>query len=195
MTIVIDAQTPDRADASAEKLAERLRHESETIETVYDFAGDPFFRRNSLLYLGIDDLEDVGDRLSQAQGLLGALSEDTSLRGLSEAIGLAIDDMADGNEPIGDLTYVFERIADVVSARSQGTAAELSWRGLMAGEDFDSGDTRRFLQVRINSIGPRFRPPRLRWMRSVKPRQNWALRQKTECALGWREGRRSRQKS
>ena len=151
MTIVIDAKIPDRADASAEKLAERLRLESQTIETVYDFSGDPFFRRNSLLYLGIEDLEDVGDRLSQAQGLLGALSEDTSLRGLSEAIGLAIDDMADGNEPIGNLPYVFERIADVVSARSQGTAAELSWRGLMAGEDSDRGDTRRFLQVRINS--------------------------------------------
>ncbi len=151
ITIVIDAQTPDRADASAEKLAERLRHEIATIETVYDFAGDPFFRRNGLLYLEIDDLEDVADRLSQAQGLLGALSEDTSLRGLSEVIGLAIEDMADGNEPIGDLSYVFERIADVISARNQGNAAELSWRGLMAGEEPDAGDTRRFLQVRVNA--------------------------------------------
>ncbi len=151
MTIVIDAQTPDRADTSAEKLAERLRLESKTIETVYDFGGDPFFRRNGLLYLEIDDLEGVADRLSQAQGLLGALSEETSLRRLSEVFGLAIDDMVDDNEPIGDLTYVFERIADVVSARSQGTAAELSWQGLMAGEGPDGVDTRRFLQVRVNS--------------------------------------------
>ncbi len=151
MTIVIDAKTPDRADASAEKLAERLRLESETIETVYDFAGDPFFRRNGLLYLEIDDLEHVADRLSQAQGLLVALSEDPSLRGLSGVIGLAIDDMADGNEPIGDLTYVLDRIANVVSARSQGTAAELSWRGLLAGEDPNGVDTRRFLQVRVNA--------------------------------------------
>ena len=45
MTIVIDAKTPERADASAEKLAERLRLESQTIETVYDFSADPFFQR------------------------------------------------------------------------------------------------------------------------------------------------------
>ena len=151
MTIVIDAQTPDRAEASAEILAERLRQETGTVETVYDFAGAPFFRRNGLLYLGMEDLEDVADRLSQAQGMLGALSEDTSLRGLSEVIGLAVDEMADGNEPIGDLSFVFERIAEVISARRQGTKAELSWRSLMEGKVPDASDTRRFLQVRVNA--------------------------------------------
>ena len=46
LTIVVEAETADRADFAALKLVDRLRRESKTIDAVYDFAGEPFFRRN-----------------------------------------------------------------------------------------------------------------------------------------------------
>ena len=151
MTVVIEAETPERADASAEILAAALREETQTIETVYDFVGDQFFRRNGLLYLEVEELENLADRLSQSQGLLSALSRDTSLRGLSEVLGLAIDSATEGDAPISDLSLVFDRISDVISERTRGGSAELSWRSLMGGKDPDPADLRRFLQVRVNA--------------------------------------------
>ena len=41
--------------------------------------GDGFFRRNGLLYLELDELQALGDRLAEVQPLLSALAEDPSL--------------------------------------------------------------------------------------------------------------------
>lgn len=151
MTIVVEAASPDRADVAALALAERLRKSPEHIETVYDFAGEAFFRQNGLLYRDLEDLEELTDRISEAQGLLGTLSNDPSLRGLSEVLGLAIDDLADGNAPIGDLAAVFRRMTAVVAARGRGEFSELSWQSLLSGDDVKASDLRRFLQVRVNA--------------------------------------------
>ena len=151
ITVVVEAATPDRADVAALALAARLRQLPEHVEEIYDFAGEPFFRRNGLLYRDVEELEELADRLSQAQGLLGALSDDTSLRGLSGVLGLAIDDMRNGNEPIGDLEKVFGRIADVVAARRAGEFKELSWQSMMSDTAPKPSDLRRFLQVRVNA--------------------------------------------
>lgn len=151
MTIVVEAETPDRADAAALILAARLRDAPKTIERVYDFAGEPFFRQNGLLYSDVGELETLADRLSQAQGLLGSLNEDPSLRGLTHVLGLAVQDMRDGNEPIGDLATVFDRIAAVVESHLSGTPRELSWQSLLSGEEPEASDLRRFLQVRVTA--------------------------------------------
>jgi uncharacterized protein len=151
ITVVVEATTPDRADVAALALAARLRQLREHVEKIYDFAGEPFFRRNGLLYRDVEELEKLADRLSQAQGLLGALSDDTSLRGLSGVLGLAIDDLRDGNEPIGDLEKVFGRVADVVAARRAGEFKELSWQSMMSDAAPKPSDLRRFLQVRVNA--------------------------------------------
>jgi hopanoid biosynthesis associated RND transporter like protein HpnN len=151
ITIVIEAETPDRADVAALALAARLRQLPAYVEKLYDFEGEDFFRRNGLLYRDVEELEELADRLSQAQGLLGALSDDTSLHGLSEVLRLAIDDLRDGNEPIGDLAKVFERIADVVAARRVGEFKELSWQLMMSNEALKQAELRRFLQVRVNA--------------------------------------------
>jgi hopanoid biosynthesis associated RND transporter like protein HpnN len=73
------------------------------------------------------------------------------LHGLSDVLGLAIDDMRDGNEPISDLAKVFGRIADVVTAHRAGQFKELSWQSLMSNEAPKPSDLRRFLQVRVNA--------------------------------------------
>lgn len=134
--VVIDGQTPDRADDAALALAERLRAEPKLFGDVYDPAGDPFFRRNGLLYMDPDDLADLADRLAEAQPFLGALWRDPSLRGLGRMLGLALDQMsADSELPI-DLAGVLDRIAE---EHRNGRFAELSWQGLMSGDGAGSG--------------------------------------------------------
>jgi len=169
MTIVVEAATPDRADVAALKLADRLRRETDTVEKVLDFAGEPFFRKNGLLYKDIEELEDLADRLSQAQGLLGSLASDPSIRGLSEVLRLAVEDMRAGNAPIGDLRAVFQRISDVIEAQAGGEMRELSWRTLISGEDAKPSDRRRFIQVRVKADWSSLSPaaPAMRAIRAI----------------------------
>ncbi|MEC7647209.1 MAG: MMPL family transporter [Pseudomonadota bacterium] len=169
MTIVVEAATADRADVAALKLADRLRRETDTVEKLYDFAGESFFRKNGLLYKDIEELEELADRLSQAQGLLGSLTSDPSIRGLSEILRLVVEDMRAGNAPIGDLSVVFDRIAEVVEAHAEGRMRELSWRSLISGKDPKPSDLRRFLQVRVKADWSSLTPaaPAMRAIRKI----------------------------
>ena len=151
LTIVVEAETADRADVAALQLADRLRREKNRVDQVYDFAGEPFFRINGLLYQDVEELEELADRLSQAQGLLGSLASDISIRGLSEVLRLAVEDLQGGNAPIGDLSIVFTQISKVIEAHADGKKSELSWRSLILGEDAKPSARRRFLQVRVKA--------------------------------------------
>ena len=57
LTIVVEAETADRADVAALQLADRLRREKNRVDQIYDFAGEPFFRINGLLYQDVEELE------------------------------------------------------------------------------------------------------------------------------------------
>lgn len=148
LVVVVDGVTPDLADDAALRLAEALRQRPDLFGEVYDPAGDPFFRRNGLLYKDVEELADLGDRLAQAQPFLGALWKDPSLRGLVRMLGLATDEAVkpDSALPV-ELGSVLDSIAAVAEAQAKGDYLPLSWRRLMEGDKV-GGDTRRVFTVR-----------------------------------------------
>ena len=149
VVIVIDGTTPELADEAAVRLGKRMREQPEVYGNVYDPASMPFFRRNGLLYLDVDELYDLSDRLAEAQPFLGALWQDPSLRGLSEMLGLALD--AATGEHAGDLPIELDKVlnalSDAVEAQAQGRFAPLSWRLLMGMGDDDGPPYRRFVLI------------------------------------------------
>jgi len=75
-----------------------------------------FLRDHALLYLSGDDLDDMADRLAEAQPVLTAISEDPSLRGVLEVL-------ADGAENAGD-EAAFETVLELVTKSGHQTLAE-----------------------------------------------------------------------
>jgi uncharacterized protein len=146
LLVVIDGQTPDLVDDAADMLAARLRQRPEVFGEVFDAAGEPFFRRNGLLYLDVEDLGDLADRLAEAQPFLGTLWRDPSLRGLFVMLELAVDQVIkeDGQAPI-EVGRVLGSIADVMTAQAEGGFRHLSWRNLMSGDGDD--DYRRLILI------------------------------------------------
>jgi len=146
--VVIDGQTPDLAQDGADALREKLVSEPGLFGDVYDPAGDPFFRRNGLLYLETDELADLGDRLAEAQPFLGKLWRDPSLRGLAGMLELAITESLKGKDAIR-IEPVLDAMAETARAQAKGTFHTLSWHDLMledpAGKE--GGDTRRLLLI------------------------------------------------
>lgn len=148
IVVVIDGQTPELADDAARALSDQLRQRPELFGDVYDPAGSDFFRRHGLLYLDVDELYDLSDRLAEAQPFLGTLWRDPSLRGLVHMLGLAINEAVkgDGDSPI-EIAGVLGAIADVADAQVAGKFHQLSWRDLMSGGDVGGADGRRFLLI------------------------------------------------
>ncbi|MFQ5773339.1 MAG: MMPL family transporter [Kiloniellaceae bacterium] len=145
IVIVVEGNTPDQADDAAEKLAATLGSQTGLFKTVFYPAGHPFFRRNGLLYIGVDELEDLADRLADAQPLISRLAEDMSLRGLFDLLDEAAENVATGEKDPAPLVRVFRMIGDTVAARLDGRDARLSWRDLMAGEDSGASDRRAII--------------------------------------------------
>ncbi len=135
MVIVVEAENPDIAEDGAMALADRLRGETDIFRYVLYLSGEPFFRRNGMLYLDVDELQDLADRLADAQPLLSTLAEDMSLRGLFGILAEASEEVVEGDTEPGPLVRVFEAIATGVEAVVEGRPYTVSWTELMRGED------------------------------------------------------------
>ncbi|HXP95157.1 MAG TPA: MMPL family transporter [Telmatospirillum sp.] len=145
MVVVIDAPTSGAAEEAVNRLADRLAPRTDLFKTVRRPPEDVFFRKHGLLFLSIDALTDVSDRLIQAQPMLGALSRDPSLRGMLGSIDLALEGVARGQMGLDDLAPMLARLDEPASAiAGGGTAAPLSWQSLF-GEAAAHDQPRRFL--------------------------------------------------
>jgi hypothetical protein len=146
--VVVEGDTPDLADDAALALAARLRERLELFGRVIDQAGDPFFRREGLLYKSVEDLGDLGDRLARAQPFLGALWRDHTLRGLLAMLDLAAEEiLKDPTAAPIEIGPALEAISDVIEAQRDGRFKQLSWQDIMSGEVSAPKDRRRFLLI------------------------------------------------
>jgi len=119
LVVVIDGVTPDIADDAARALAARLRQRPNLFGRVDDPAGSDFFRRNGFLFLDLEDLYDLSDRLAEAQPFLGTLWRDPSLVGLFKMLNMAADEVLKETpaQPI-EIAGVLDAITDVAMAQT-----------------------------------------------------------------------------
>lgn len=146
LSIVVESDDAETADEAAASLAARLETMPEHFRTVFYFDGHPFFRRNSLLYLGVDKLEDMSARLVRAQPLLSSLAADPTLRGLTETLRRAIDQSDD--KAAAALAPALSKMAATVRNLEEGRDARLSWQSLLDGDGTaDATTTRKVILV------------------------------------------------
>uniref|UniRef100_UPI0035C9B112 MMPL family transporter n=1 Tax=uncultured Enterovirga sp. TaxID=2026352 RepID=UPI0035C9B112 len=140
---VIDGQTPELAEAGAAKLASALASVKDpNIRGAWRPDGGPFFDRNGLLLLPLDQVKTTTEALVQQQGTLLALSGDPTLRGLLRLIDLG----ASRGELEGQATLV-DRVSEVVERVLKGEPAYLSWQTLMSGKPAQPRELRRFVLI------------------------------------------------
>ncbi|MEM7223387.1 MAG: MMPL family transporter [Pseudomonadota bacterium] len=137
LVIVVESESADRAELAADRLVARMAEMPERFRAVFYPQGERFFRQNGLLYLELDELDALADRLSQAQPLLSALHEDMSLRGLADLLSQAL---AEEEAEIDALAPVLERLAETSESVAAGQPEPLPWRDIISGEDGESGD-------------------------------------------------------
>lgn len=145
--IVVEGVVPDVADEGAIRLAAALSDRDDVFNRVLDLAGLDFFRRNGLLFLRFEEVEDLTFRLAQAQPFLGALSADPTLRGFANMMGLAIKEIGGGGDTGFDMTRALDSIAEVAEAQQANAFLPLSWERLMRDKLDDEKSAMRFITV------------------------------------------------
>lgn len=158
--VVVDARTPERATQALDYLGAEFSREKRQIQSVYIPGAGDFFDRHGLLYLDLDDLDELAAKLAEAQPFIGALAKDNSLKSLLSILEQAIT--TDEHELPVDLNPLLDKIRRAVRAVLDGKAYQLSWQQMMLGEDLELLSTRRFVLLKpylnFNELMPAEKP-------------------------------------
>jgi hopanoid biosynthesis associated RND transporter like protein HpnN len=148
IVVVIDAASVDLLEEATDALQEKLEQRPEDFEAVYQPFGGAFFERNGLLYLPLDELEELADHLYEVQPYIGNLARDASLRGLFTMLDSALEAVERGDFDGERLAEVLDRIDAVATAQLDGAPDRLSWADVLADTESSSHrDRRRYLLI------------------------------------------------
>jgi len=147
LAVVIDGTTGEIADDAARLLAGRLGAEPTFFKSVRRPDGGPFFDKNGLLFLSVDELNALSQQLVAAQPLLGSLAADPSLRGLFDTIKLFTEGATRGDVSIDKLDPTLAKLADIVDGVVAGKPVSLSWQAMLSGAKPDPRALRKFVLV------------------------------------------------
>ncbi|HVI91256.1 MAG TPA: MMPL family transporter [Dongiaceae bacterium] len=147
LVIVVDGKTPELADQGAAALLNRLRERPDLFNSIRRPDGGPFFTRYGLLFLPAEDLQKIADSVIRAQGFIGSLRIDPSIRGLMNVLSLALEGIAQHAAKIEDVEKPMAAVASTLSSTLSGDATPLSWRSLMIDRKIDPNELRHLILV------------------------------------------------
>lgn len=141
--IVVDGDTGESADRAAARLTDALSPTvGGVVRRVWRPDGGPFFDRNGLLFLPVDEVRRTTAQLVEQAPILQALAGDPSLRGLMRLIQIGA-----GQGALGENLPLVSQVSDVFGRVLAGERAPLSWQRLLSGGAAPAERTRRFVLV------------------------------------------------
>ena len=151
IVIVLDADTAEHALSARKCIVERL-NKTGLYKTIYEPGGGIFFEKNGLLYLSVDQLENIADRLADAQPLLAFLSRDLSLRGLFSVLGTALNQTEVKEAQDRSINLLFDRMSKTFEGVINSHPYQMSWEAIMFGDKEAAEQRQQFiiLQPRLD---------------------------------------------
>jgi len=144
---VIEAEIPEEADATAAALADLLAQDKAHFISVRRPDAIPFFDREGMLFLSKKELEDLLNRVIDAQPFLGQLAPDPTARGLFGALGLLGVGVERGEVDLGPYLPSLRAFEKSLAAARRGVYQPLSWQKLIGGSAGDVAGKYRFVLV------------------------------------------------
>ena len=124
LVAVIDGDTPEAADATAQGLAHALSDDHTHFTEVRRPDASPYLRKEGLLLLPVQQLTDLLNRTIDAQPFLGKLAADPTVRGLFSALSLLGQGVTNGDADLtpylGQLRTFHAAMAAAIARPSAG---------------------------------------------------------------------------
>ncbi|MCR9094696.1 MAG: MMPL family transporter [bacterium] len=149
IVLVVEGPTAEGTRDATQRLAARLASQPELFPRVA-LPAHPFFERNGLLYLEVEELVTLADRLAQLQPLLAGLVADESLRGLMDQTRGAVEALHRERIEEFDLAPILARLEETVRtsfAPGGDARGRLDWSAIIDWGQSDGDPRRRVLQV------------------------------------------------
>ena len=142
---VVEAATPEEADATAASLTRALADDPARFRHVRQPAAAPYLERNAFLFLGEQDLAELLDRTIDAQPFLGQLAGDPSARGLFATLALVAMGVERGEAELASFRPALVGFEKALADAAAGTPTPLSWQRLLAGKLVDLAGPQRIV--------------------------------------------------
>ena len=120
--VVVDSSSLRDLEATTDALLAGLEQHSEKFTAVAAPGSEPFFRDHALLYMSVDELDDMTDRLAEAQPWLTTVAEDASLRGVLSLLADGVE-----NDPPEGFDRVVGLLSESATGALAGESAEIAW--------------------------------------------------------------------
>jgi hopanoid biosynthesis associated RND transporter like protein HpnN len=145
--VVVDGATPELADDAAKRLVAALKDRPDLFRTVRWPSGGPFFEREGLLFLSLEDVRATTDGLIKAAPMLVRLRADQSLRGVLAALSDMVLAVKSGEVLPQDIETAVTAFSDTFEDAAAGRQAFFSWRTFFIDKKSTSRETRHILLV------------------------------------------------
>jgi hopanoid biosynthesis associated RND transporter like protein HpnN len=154
--LVIDAQTPEETSQTAILLEQRLKTLPESFSSVYTPTENEFFSQQALLFLESQELEDLSEKLIDAQPFIGYLAHHYSLEGLFEIISKALE-KTDQTLPM-KLDPLLLAVNDSITHQLKNQPYRVSWQNLLASNKLNTESNRTLVlakpKLNFNELMP-----------------------------------------
>jgi hypothetical protein len=145
--IVLDAPTQERASEATAALVGELKKQPKLFRSIQQQGGGDFFARNGLLFMPTDQLQKTATQLGEGALLIGTLSDNPNLVGLTKALSLGLKGVEREQLKLDDMTRPLTASAQTIEDVLAGRRANFSWHALLSGQPPQTRDLRRLIQV------------------------------------------------
>ncbi len=144
--LVVDAPTPEQTSQAASILEQQLSLQHDSFTSVYIPTENDFFKKQALLFLSQDELDELAGKLTDAQPFIGYLSQNYSLEGLLDIIGKALKS-TDKAMPM-DIDPLLLSINDAINHQLNNQPFHVSWQNLLASDKLNTESNRTIVIAR-----------------------------------------------
>lgn len=157
--VVLYAEAAHAGDAedAADRVAALLRDRPDIARAVSQPGGGEFFAREGLLYLAVDDLWALDERLAEAAPMLGTLATDPSLRGLFETMRTGLEEAVD-DDARASLARLLDRVSDALERFAAGGREPTRWRDELFERETAQGPARSVVLIDPALAATSFQP-------------------------------------
>lgn len=135
LLVVVEAPTAEEAKSAAREVYNALRSQPEYFLNIDWPAGDQYFLDRALLFIPIENLEQLSDQLIAAQPLLAGLATDTSINGLLDILIEANNHASQtGTNPqLESIRTQLAHSIDALLANPDSVLPGIDWQSLLGG--------------------------------------------------------------
>ena len=145
IVVVIEADTPEQARQARDLLALNLRGDSSIFKSVYTPGGGLFFHKNGLMYMSLEKLDNLTDRLYEVQPFIALVSKDFSLPGLFSSIEKVVGEHDEYIKDNQRLMFLFDRLSSTFEKVPQRMNHRMSWQELILDKETNTPSGYQFI--------------------------------------------------